>query len=110
VDRKGLGGEEVTRPDRKSKGGRSAGVKTKILICRFDNSRRGKQRRIAFLDSAKSAPLLKRNRRMRSMSRLSVVLLLVTSLVLTVYFGAAAWRITEDSPMDITGHIPPAAK
>jgi hypothetical protein len=69
-----------------------------------------KQRRIAFLDSAKSAPLLKRNRRMRSMSRLSVVLLLVTSLVLTVYFGAAAWRLTEDSHMDITGHIPPAAK
>ena len=44
------------------------------------------------------------------MSRLSVVLLLVTSLVLTVYFGAAAWRLTEDSHMDITGRIPPAAK
>jgi hypothetical protein len=40
------------------------------------------------------------------MSRLSVVLLLVTSLVLTVYFGAAAWRLTEDSHMDITGHVP----
>jgi hypothetical protein len=44
------------------------------------------------------------------MSRLSFVLLLVTSLVLTVYFGAAAWRLTDDSHMDITGHIPPAAK
>ena len=43
------------------------------------------------------------------MSRLSVVLLLVTSLVLTVYVGAAAWRLTEDSHMDITGHVPPTA-
>jgi hypothetical protein len=35
------------------------------------------------------------------MSRLSFVLLMVTSLVLTVYFGAAAWRlaaITVTSP------------
>jgi hypothetical protein len=44
------------------------------------------------------------------MSRLSFALLLVTSLVLTVYFGAAAWRLTDDGHMDITGHIPPAAK
>jgi hypothetical protein len=44
------------------------------------------------------------------MSRLSFALLLVTSLVLTVYFGAAAWRLTDDSHMDITGHIPSAAK
>jgi hypothetical protein len=44
------------------------------------------------------------------MSRLSFALLLVTSLVLTVYFGAAAWRLTDDSHMDITGHIPPAAR
>ena len=29
------------------------------------------------------------------MSRLSFVLLMVTSLVLTVYFGAAAWRLTR---------------
>jgi hypothetical protein len=41
------------------------------------------------------------------MSRLSVVFLLV---VLTVYFGVAAWRLTDDSHMDITGHIMPAAK
>jgi hypothetical protein len=44
------------------------------------------------------------------MSRLSFALLLVTSLVLTVYFGAAAWRLTDDGHMDITGHIPPAAR
>jgi hypothetical protein len=44
------------------------------------------------------------------MSRLSLMLLLVTSLVLTVYFGAAAWRLTDDSHADITGHVPPAAK
>jgi hypothetical protein len=43
------------------------------------------------------------------MSRLSVLLLLVASLVLTVYFGKAAWRLTDDDPMDITGHISPAA-
>jgi hypothetical protein len=40
------------------------------------------------------------------MSRLSFALLIVTGLALTAYFGAAAWRLTDDSPMDITGHIP----
>jgi hypothetical protein len=44
------------------------------------------------------------------MSRLSFMLLIVTGLVLTVYFGAAAWRLSDDSHMDITGHIPPAAR
>jgi hypothetical protein len=44
------------------------------------------------------------------MSRLSVALLLVASLVLTVYFGAAAWRLTDDRHMDITGHIQPRSK
>jgi hypothetical protein len=38
------------------------------------------------------------------MSRFSVLLLLVTSLVLTVYFGAAAWRLTDNNHMDITAH------
>ena len=42
--------------------------------------------------------------------RLSFMLLLVTGLVLTVYFGAAAWRLSDDSHLDITGHIPPAAR
>jgi hypothetical protein len=44
------------------------------------------------------------------MSRLSFVLLIVAGLVLTAYFGAAAWRLTDDSHMDITGHIRPAGK
>lgn len=44
------------------------------------------------------------------MSRLSLALLLVTCLVLTVYFGAAAWRLSDDSHIDITGQIPPTAK
>jgi hypothetical protein len=45
----------------------------------------------------------------KEMSRLSFMLLIVTGLVLTVYFGAAAWRLSDDSHMDITGHIPPSA-
>jgi hypothetical protein len=40
------------------------------------------------------------------MSKLSFVLLIVTGLALTAYFGVAAWRLTDDSHMDITGHIP----
>ena len=44
------------------------------------------------------------------MSRLSVLLLLVVSLVLTVYFGTSAWRLTDDSRADMNGHIPPAAR
>jgi hypothetical protein len=44
------------------------------------------------------------------MSRLSLVLLLLASLVLTVYFGAEGWRVSDESHMDITGHIPPGAK
>jgi len=37
------------------------------------------------------------------MVRLSFALLIVTGLVLTAYFGAAAWRVSDDSQMDITG-------
>jgi hypothetical protein len=44
------------------------------------------------------------------MSRLSLVLLTVLGLVLTAYFGEAAWRLTGGGHMDITGHIRPAAK
>jgi hypothetical protein len=44
------------------------------------------------------------------MSRLSFALLITTALVLTAYFGAAAWRVSDDSQMEITGHIRPAAK
>jgi hypothetical protein len=44
----------------------------------------------------------------KEMSRLSFVLLIVTGLALTAYFGAAAWRLSDDSHMDITGRIAPA--
>jgi hypothetical protein len=42
----------------------------------------------------------------KEMSQLSFALLIVTGLALTAYFGAAAWRLTDESHMDITGHIP----
>jgi hypothetical protein len=44
------------------------------------------------------------------MGRLSFALLILTGLMLTVYFGAAAWRMSDDSLMDVTGHITPTAK
>jgi hypothetical protein len=44
------------------------------------------------------------------MSRISFMLLIVTGLALTVYFGTAAWRLTDDSYLDITGRIPPVVK
>jgi hypothetical protein len=44
------------------------------------------------------------------MSRLSFALLIATGLLLTAYFGAAAWRISDDSHVDVTGQIRPAAK
>jgi hypothetical protein len=70
-------------------------------------------RRIAFPDSAKSAHLPRNEAGgfgAKEMSRPSFMLLIATGLVLTVYFGAAAWRVSDDSRMDITGHIPPAAR
>ena len=33
------------------------------------------------------------------------VLLIATALALTVFFGVAAWRLTEDKSVDITGEI-----
>ena len=45
----------------------------------------------------------------KEMSRLSFVLLIVTGLALTAYFGVAAWRLSDDSHMDVTGHIRPPA-
>jgi hypothetical protein len=39
------------------------------------------------------------------MSRVSFALLIVMSLVLTAYFGAAAWRMSDDGGADITGQI-----
>jgi hypothetical protein len=45
----------------------------------------------------------------KEMGRLSFVLLIVTGLALTAYFGAAAWRLSDDSHLDVTGHIRPPA-
>lgn len=39
----------------------------------------------------------------REMGRLSIVFLIVTGLALTAYFGAAAWRLSDDSHLDVTG-------
>jgi hypothetical protein len=65
-----------------------------------------------FRDSEKSAHLLKMKSKVgaREMSRLSFALLIVTGLMLTAYFGAAAWRLSDDSHLDVTGHIKPTAK
>ena len=48
--------------------------------------------------------------REEGMSRFAVGLLVVACLMLTAYFGAAAWRASDDNQMDITGRIGPAAK
>jgi hypothetical protein len=67
----------------------------------------------SFRDSEKRAHLLKANIEevgAREMSRLSFALLIVAGLMLTVYFGAAAWRMSDDSHTDVTGHITPRAK
>jgi hypothetical protein len=42
------------------------------------------------------------------MSRLSFVLLILTGLF--AYFGTAAWRLSDDSHVDVTGQIRPTAK
>jgi hypothetical protein len=42
------------------------------------------------------------------MSRLSFVLLILTGLF--AYFGTAAWRLSDDSHVDVTGQITPTAK
>jgi len=42
------------------------------------------------------------------MSRLSFLFLIFTSLMLTAYFGAAAWRLSDDGESDITGALAPA--
>jgi len=43
------------------------------------------------------------------MGRISFTLLTVTSLVLTVYFGAAAWRLSDDG-RDIISQTPAAPR
>jgi hypothetical protein len=47
---------------------------------------------------------------LKEMSRISFVLLIATGLALTAYFGTAAWRLTDDSHLDITGQIPHGIK
>jgi hypothetical protein len=44
------------------------------------------------------------------MSRFAVGFLVAICLTLTAYFGAAAWRASDDNQMDITGRIGPAGK
>lgn len=65
-----------------------------------------------FRDSGKNAllPPSKIEVGAREMSRLSFALLIVACLMLTAYFGALAWRMSDDSHTDITGQIMPRAK
>jgi hypothetical protein len=44
------------------------------------------------------------------MDRFATKLLLVTALLLTAYFGAAAWRASDDLHPDLTGGISPASE
>ena len=44
------------------------------------------------------------------MSRFTLGLAVVACLMLTAYFGAAAWSASDDPHMDITGSIGPAVK
>jgi hypothetical protein len=44
------------------------------------------------------------------MSRLAFALFIATGLFFTAYFGTAAWRLSDDSHMDVTGQIRPTAK
>jgi hypothetical protein len=39
------------------------------------------------------------------MSRLAFALFIATGLFFTAYFGAAAWRLSDDSHVEITGQI-----
>jgi hypothetical protein len=41
------------------------------------------------------------------MSRFTIGLIVAASLTLTAYFGAAAWRASDDPHTDITGSIAP---
>jgi hypothetical protein len=39
------------------------------------------------------------------MSRLAFALFIATGLFFTAYFGTAAWRLSDDSHVEITGQI-----
>jgi hypothetical protein len=41
----------------------------------------------------------------QEMSRLAFALFIATGLFFTAYFGAAAWRLSDDGHMDVTGQI-----
>ena len=40
------------------------------------------------------------------MSQFLSLLLLATALMLTLWFGVAAWRLSDETGVDITGQIP----
>jgi hypothetical protein len=42
------------------------------------------------------------------MSRFAIGFIVITSLTLTTYFGAAAWRASDDPHTEFTGSIAPA--
>jgi hypothetical protein len=44
------------------------------------------------------------------MSRLAFALFIATGLFFTAYFGTAAWRLSDDSHLDVTGQIRTTAK
>jgi hypothetical protein len=44
------------------------------------------------------------------MSQLCFALLIAVGLTLTAYFGVAAWRVSENSDVDITAEIPLTAR
>jgi hypothetical protein len=83
------------------------------LICRFDNStgvllgglHSPTQRKVFIFVKMKLGSF-----KAKEMSRLSFALLIVTGLALTAYFGAAAWRLSDDSRLDVTGQIPHGIK
>jgi|KBSMisStaDraftv2_1062788.scaffolds.fasta_scaffold903279_1 hypothetical protein len=39
------------------------------------------------------------------MSRFAFALFIIAGLLLTGYFATAAWRVTDDNQMDVTGQI-----
>jgi len=44
------------------------------------------------------------------MSRFFFAVLMASSLFLTAYFGVAAWRLSDEGHLDVTGQIRPVAK
>jgi hypothetical protein len=44
------------------------------------------------------------------MRRLAFALFIATGLFFTAYFGAAAWRMSDDGRSDVTGQIRTTAK